>query len=238
MSQPNTRPEEAGPLQFSEGIEDKLVDYVQGNAKDNDPESVLKAVDKFCWTTHWMMHVGDLKVAIVDQAVKQYLGGRDSPTILELGTYCAYSTVRMARLLPEKGKIFSIDLFPRNAARKMVLKAGVQNKVVFLSGAAETVIPTLQSKYHISSFDLVFIDHAKEAYCADLKIIEKYNLLHKGSVVIADNVVVFAINDYLDHVRNSGLYSSSVNHKGFLEYDNSGNPSHEVRLRGNIANII
>jgi len=68
---------------------------------------------------------------------------------------------------------------------------------------------------------MVFIDHAKNKYYPDLLLIEQYNLMHSGSVVVADNVIVFNINDYLNHVRNSGKYTSSVNYLATLEYDDT-----------------
>ena len=67
------------------------------------------------------------------------------------------------------------------------------------------------------SFDLVFLDAAKEQYLAYLKAVEKN--LHKGSVVVADNVGVFAsqMKDFLDYIRNSDSYKSRTVETG-LEY--------------------
>jgi hypothetical protein len=44
--------------------------YVLSNAKKNEPDTILKAVDQFCWNGHWMNHVGDRKGALLDKAVK------------------------------------------------------------------------------------------------------------------------------------------------------------------------
>ena len=55
---------------------------------------------------------------------------------------------------------------------------------------------------------MVFIDAAKEEYYEYLKLIE--GKLHKGSVIVADNVDVpdRQMRDYLKYVRSSGKYTS------------------------------
>eukprot|EP01121_Diplochlamys_sp_Union-15-3_P017838 TRINITY_DN6365_c0_g2_i1.p1 TRINITY_DN6365_c0_g2~~TRINITY_DN6365_c0_g2_i1.p1 ORF type:complete len:183 (-),score=32.30 TRINITY_DN6365_c0_g2_i1:85-633(-) len=169
-----------------------------------------------------MMHVGDKKGKILDSVLLEY----KPKVVLELGTYCGYSGTRIARLLPKDGKLYTIDPQPTKTAQTLISKAGLKDKVVFISGRAEYEIPKLKKNYGIDTVDLVFIDHVKQGYLSDLLIIEKHGLLRKGSVVVADNVLVFHIDDYLKHVRNSKHYSSSVNHQSTLEYDDSGNPKH------------
>lgn len=211
-----TRLPQNSSLQFHTGTEDDLANFVVKSAKEDDANSVIKAVDDFCWNNHWMMHVGDVKGGIVDKVIEEY----KPKIILELGTYCGYSAVRMARLLPTDGELWTIDPVPRKAAATLVNHAGMDMKIRFMTGTALGVIPLLD---HLKGkIDMVFIDHAKDKYLSDLKLIEKYGLLHSGSVIVADNVIIFQINDYLEHVRNKTKYSSSVNHKATLEYDNSG----------------
>jgi predicted O-methyltransferase YrrM len=55
---------------------------------------------------------------------------------------------------------------------------------------------------------MVFLDAVKEDYKAYLLSVER--LLHKGSVVAADNVKSHAteVAGYLDYVRKSGKYKS------------------------------
>jgi len=81
-----------------------MIDYVLKNAEDN-ADSVLATIDKFCWSTQWMMHIGDIKGKIVDETVLKYKPKK----ILELGTYCGYSSIRMARLIDPDGVIYTID---------------------------------------------------------------------------------------------------------------------------------
>ena len=52
-----------------------------------------------------MINVGDEKGEILDRAV-----GRAAPQLLlELGTYCGYSALRMARVMPADARLCSIE---------------------------------------------------------------------------------------------------------------------------------
>ena len=98
-----TRLPQNSSMQFHTGTEDDLADFVVKSAKEDDANSVIKAIDDFCWNNHWMMHVGDVKGGIVDKVIEEY----KPKIILELGTYCGYSAVRMARLLPTDGELWT-----------------------------------------------------------------------------------------------------------------------------------
>ena len=87
-----------------------------------------------------------------------------------------------------------------------------------VNGRAQDVIPTLSSRLGGRYIDLLFIDHIKDRYLPDLRLIEAAGLLRDGSVVCADNVVFFKLQEYLDHVRGSGLYRSSRTLTARLEY--------------------
>lgn len=51
--------------------------------------------------------------------------------VLELGTYCGYSTVRMASLLRPQAKIITLEFNPDYAAvaRQVIAWAGLEEKV-------------------------------------------------------------------------------------------------------------
>ena len=70
-------------------------------------------------------------------------------------------------------------------------------------GKSSELITTLKEP-----FDFVFIDHWKDLYLADLKLLESLGLLKQGAWVFADNVVLFNLEDYLDYVRTSPNYLS------------------------------
>lgn len=52
-------------------------------------------------------------------------------TVLELGTYCGYSTVRIASLLPPHAKLITLEFNPDYAAiaRQVIAWAGLEEKV-------------------------------------------------------------------------------------------------------------
>jgi len=126
-------------------------------------------------------------------------------TILEIGTLVGYSAILMARSL-ERGRIISVEISPHSAeiAHKNISEAGFSDKVKILVGDALHIIPRLKE-----TFNLVFIDAAKEEYLAYLKLLEKNNL-KKGTIIVADNAKIFAdaMRDYLHYVRESGNYKS------------------------------
>jgi hypothetical protein len=63
--------------------------------------------------------------------------------------------------------------------------------------------------------NLLFLDHDKDVYLSDLKSIAlDLNLLEDGAFVVADNVLIAKIEDYLKWVRGGSL---SVNQDGKVE---------------------
>jgi len=176
---------------------------------------VIETIDKFCWE-YFMVHVGDAKGLILDKAILHY----QPNVVLELGSYCGYSAVRIARLLPPGGKLISVEINPLHAAiaTKVVEWAGLADKVRIVIGSAETVLSDKPNiRFAIESIDLVFIDHSVSSYLSDLKIIEKTGLLKDGSVIVADNVLFPGAPDYLRYIKASTHYQSST-HESTLEY--------------------
>ena len=105
--------------------------------------------------------------------------------VLEIGTLGAYSTIWLARGLPEDGRVVTIEVEPHNAAiaRANLDRAGVGHKVEILLGRAADVLPTLEGG---APFDLVFIDADKESGTIYLDWAAR--LGRSGTVVVVDNV--------------------------------------------------
>lgn len=106
--------------------------------------------------------------------------------VLEIGTLGAYSTIWLARALPDDGRVISIEAEPRNAAvaRANLERAGVAERVEVREGRAADVLPTLADE---APFDLVFIDADKESNTIYLDWAAR--LGRPGTVVVVDNVV-------------------------------------------------
>jgi len=123
--------------------------------------------------------------------------------ILEVGTFMGYSTILMARELDNDAEIITVEFNKALAgiAKENVKKAEIRPKVEILVDDALNSIPKLDGE-----FDLVFLDGSKRQYLDYLRVVE--SKLHEGSVVVADNVGVFAdvMKDYLEYVRSSGKF--------------------------------
>lgn len=108
--------------------------------------------------------------------------------ILEIGTLGGYSTIWMARALPEGGKLISLELQQKHAevAGKNVARAGLSDKVEIRLAPALDSLKAMHAE-GASPFDLIFIDADKES-------IPRYyewsmKLSRKGTLVIVDNVI-------------------------------------------------
>nr|XP_004670899.1 catechol O-methyltransferase [Jaculus jaculus] len=195
--------------------EQRILHHVQQHAKPRDPESVLQAIDTYCSQKEWAMNVGDAKGQIMDTVIQEY---RPS-LVLELGAYCGYSAVRIARLLPPGAKLLTMEINPDYAAitQQMLDFAGLQDKVTVLLGASQDLIPQLKKKYDVDTLDMVFLDHWKDRYLPDTLLLEKCGLLRKGTVLLADNVIVPGAPDFLAHVRGSSSFECT-HYSSYLEY--------------------
>ncbi len=108
--------------------------------------------------------------------------------VLEIGTLGGFSTIWMARALPEGGQIVSLELDPHHAyvARANLRNAGVFDKVDLRVGRASESLADLDAG-DAEPFDLVFIDADKSGYPEYLDWSLK--LSRPGTVIVADNVV-------------------------------------------------
>jgi predicted O-methyltransferase YrrM len=106
--------------------------------------------------------------------------------VLEIGTLGAYSTIWMARGIPDDGRVVTIEADPRIAgvARANLDRAGVGEKVDIRLGRAAEVLPALEGG---EPFDLVFIDADKESNTIYLDWAAR--LGRSGTVVVVDNTV-------------------------------------------------
>jgi predicted O-methyltransferase YrrM len=108
--------------------------------------------------------------------------------ILELGTLGGYSTIWMARALPENGKLISLELDKHHAevAQKNIDKAGLTNKVEIKVGKASDTLETMIADKE-KPFDMIFIDADKPPYTEYFGY--ALSLSHPGTLIICDNVI-------------------------------------------------
>jgi len=108
--------------------------------------------------------------------------------ILELGTLGGYSTICMARALPEDGKLISLEIDPQcaNVARQNINRANLGDKVEIRIGKALDLLPKMISTNE-GPFDLIFIDADKPPYAEYFNY--AVNLSKPGTLIICDNVI-------------------------------------------------
>ena len=106
--------------------------------------------------------------------------------VLEIGTLGGYSTIWMARELPEDGELLTLEADPRHAAvaRENLRLAGVDKQVTRREGPA---LQTLESLGDRPPFDLIFSDADKPSNPDYLRWALRYS--RPGTLIIGDNVV-------------------------------------------------
>ncbi|WP_371800696.1 O-methyltransferase [Streptomyces sp. NBC_01732] len=109
-------------------------------------------------------------------------------TVLEIGTLGGYSTIWLARALPEGGKVVTLEADPAYAevARANIERAGLADVVEIRVGRALDTLPELAAEGY-GPFDVVFIDADKPSNPDYLAWSLK--LTRPGSLIVADNVV-------------------------------------------------
>jgi predicted O-methyltransferase YrrM len=108
--------------------------------------------------------------------------------ILEVGTLGGYSTIHLARALPEEGLLISLELDEGYAgvARESLAKAGVKDRVEVRVGDARELLAGMVES-GAAPFDLTFIDADKVSYPEYLEW--ALQLSRPGSLILADNTI-------------------------------------------------
>jgi catechol O-methyltransferase len=190
--------------QVGDGREEALAKYVCTHARPGDIDDAIRVIDDFCHHRSVLINIGDEKGLILDQAVRSTRPRR----LLELGTYCGYSALRMARVMPPGARLYSVEFNPANAeiARRIWDHAEVGERVSVVVGTLGDGGATLRRLRDEHGFtdgglDFVFLDHDKGAYVHDLERIRALAWLRIGAVVVADNVGFPGVPAYRDYMR-------------------------------------
>lgn len=108
--------------------------------------------------------------------------------VLELGTLGGYSTIWLARALPEDGKLLTVEADAAHArlAGQNIFNAGLTKKVEIKVGNALDILIELE-KNKTDPFDFIFIDADKPPYTDYFEY--AVNLSRKGTIIVCDNVI-------------------------------------------------
>jgi len=188
--------------------------------KSLDPaDTILREIEAI-GKRSFIPSIGPVKGKILAEIVKETRPKR----ILEVGALYGYSAILMAKNSPPKAEIISVEKNPEHVRMAMenIRRANMEGRIRVIEGDGRTELERLSG-----SFDLVFLDAEKTQYLAYLKAVEKN--LHKGSVIVADNVGIFKdqMQDYLEYVRKKGPYKSRTL-ETLLEFSDSTKDAMEI----------
>jgi predicted O-methyltransferase YrrM len=191
----------------------------------------------------YLPSIGPIKGKIIEDVIEEYKPKK----ALEIGTLHGYSAILITNTIlggeydnenfnSERSStepiLISVEKDQKiaNIARKNIEKARLSEKIQVINGDALEIIPRLKS-----DFNMIFLDATKSEYLKYLQLIEKYNLLTKRAVVVADNVLIYEneMKDYLDYVRNSGKYISRTTETS-LEFTKNVKDALEVSINADI----
>lgn len=174
---------------------------MQVSKKTADPaDAVLREIEEM-GKKSFIPSIGPVKGKILAEIVKKHKPRK----ILEVGALYGYSSILIAKNSPAKAEITTVEKNPEHAriTEQNIERAKLEDQIKVIHGDAMDILRKLPGP-----FDLVFLDAEKTQYLDYLKAVE--DKLHQGSVVVADNVGVFAdqMKNYLHYVRNTGRYRS------------------------------
>ena len=106
--------------------------------------------------------------------------------VLEIGTLAGYSAIWIARALPLRGSLISLELEPKHAelAGRFLAQAGLADRVEIRLGPA---LNSLEKLAGAEPFDMLFIDANKDQYPEYLEW--GLRLVRPGGLILADNVL-------------------------------------------------
>lgn len=107
--------------------------------------------------------------------------------VLEIGTFAAYSTMWLARALPQDGYLLTIEGRESHAqaAQKNIDEANMPTNIELKCGFAADVLNDLSAD--TAPFDFIFIDADKGSYPHYLELSLKFS--RSGTVIVLDNVI-------------------------------------------------
>ncbi|WP_328360421.1 O-methyltransferase [Mycobacterium sp. NBC_00419] len=207
--------------QIGDGREAAAADYVEANARQGDIDDVLAKLDEYAYAKSFLVNIGDEKGELLDAAVR----AADPRVAVELGTYCGYSALRIARCAPQ-ARVLSVELSEANAevAKRIWTHAGAADRITCVVGTIGDngrTLDRLRDEHGVmpGSVDFLFIDHDKNAYLADLLSIAARGWLHPGTVAVADNVGFPGSPKYRAYMREQqGRGWKTVEHRTHMEY--------------------
>ncbi|CAE8623136.1 unnamed protein product, partial [Polarella glacialis] len=196
-----------------------LLRHVLETAHAGDPASVVAAVESFGQgaLNLWLKVAGGSKASALTAAVA---GAPPGGRVLEIGTYCGFSSICMAMRLPGV-KISTLELDPMHmvVARNMHAFAGLADRIEVWTGHSKDLLTRsggprfLQGGKQPAVLSALFMDQRGSRYDEDLAALEADGRFLPGAVVVADNVLKPGAPLFLWRVAGRGAvgqYASQI----------------------------
>jgi caffeoyl-CoA O-methyltransferase len=124
--------------------------------------------------------------------------------VIEVGTFFGYSSIHIARGLPDGGRLTTLEIDRKAAelAKRNLDTAGLSDRVDIVMGDAAEYLAQVQPK----TVDMIFIDADKRNYPIYLKLC--FPLLRTGGILIADDA--FAQGNFSGEAREREDTSTEV----------------------------
>ncbi|EGV63157.1 S-adenosyl-L-methionine-dependent methyltransferase [Yamadazyma tenuis] len=163
------------------------------------PAKVLRLIEDY---PESFMDIGPVKGKRIIEEIQ-----KTKPSVMiEMGGYCGYSAILFGNELKKlNGKYYSFELSDEYAevASKLVDLAGLSGTVEIIVGPANATLPRFKEWLKEDIIDFVFIDHDKQAYTPDLRILESLDLIGVGTTIVADNIIRPGAPEYHSYVTST-----------------------------------
>mmetsp|Transcript_4162 Transcript_4162/g.9744 ORF Transcript_4162/g.9744 Transcript_4162/m.9744 type:complete len:373 (+) Transcript_4162:395-1513(+) len=205
--------------------------HVLATAPSGDPRGVCEAIERFGYHNlsrahggkggqhpsagQWLKVAGGEKAKVLAAAVRLCLPrvGAGGLQILEVGSYCGYSAIRLAIAAGCLAQVLALEADPGYAivARCIIAHAGLGQRVRVRMGHSEDVLTHLAGLLDSREglFDLVFFDQRGSRYLADLMVLEQGGLLAPAAVLVADNVLKPGAPIFIWHVIHARPFTQN-----------------------------
>ena len=165
-------------------IDDRIYDYIC-DVSVNESELLQQLRVETAQLEYSAMQISPEQGQFMSLLIK-LMGARRA---IEIGTFTGYSSICVASVMPEDGRLICCDISPQwtQIAEKYWALAGVADKISLYSQAAEKTLQMLLEDGAESTFDFIFIDADKQNYILyyDMAI----RLLRKGGMIAVDNTL-------------------------------------------------
>lgn len=181
----------------------------------NKPDLIIKEMHSF-GIEHKLECLNSFKV---QQIVKQIQEIKPE-IVVQFGTHGGYSSLLIANELKKINgststvKVFTFEVDPvfQNISSQIIKLSGLQDFIFPVFGKSGSSIQTLVENHLVERIDFLLLDHWKDCYLPDLRVVETLSLITKGSVIFADNAISGA-PDYLEYVKSPPSFKRTYNSK-------------------------